>query len=319
VSNIRIRLATADDAGLLLQLIRELAAYERAPNAVVATEEDLRRYGFGPERQFEALLAFLDGEPAGLALFHPRSSTWLGRPWVYLEDLFVIQAARGKGVGRRLMAGLPQSRSSAAGSGSIFRCLTGTRLASSTAGSASSILASGYATGVMREVAAQTIVERRDTGIAHGAPKSDRHLLHHGHRSPSARSASAACRPPRAGGCLGRGFLRSRDRLAARPAAEHRPYPDRSDRDVHRRIPHRPHQRQNRPRQLTLKRKFSMAVPRGKWPPHVAPVADRLPERRSRVGQVRSGLSARGRWIRTSGSGASGEADAFQPVKDRPR
>jgi GNAT superfamily N-acetyltransferase len=100
VSDIRIRFATADDTGLLLRLIRELAAYERAPNAVVATEEDLRRYGFGPERQFEALLAFLDGEPAGLALFHPRFSTWLGRPGVYLEDLFVAQPARGKGIGR---------------------------------------------------------------------------------------------------------------------------------------------------------------------------------------------------------------------------
>jgi GNAT superfamily N-acetyltransferase len=106
VSDVRIRFATADDASLLLQLIRELAAYERAPNAVVATEEDLRRYGFGLERQFEALLAFLDGKPAGLALFYPRFSTWLGRPGVYLEDLFVTQAARRKGVGRRLMTRL---------------------------------------------------------------------------------------------------------------------------------------------------------------------------------------------------------------------
>ena len=106
MSDIRIRLATADDTRLLLHLIRELAAYERAPNAVVATEEDLRRYGFGPERQFEALLAFLDGEPAGLALFHPRFSTWLGRPGMYLEDLFVTQEARRKGIGRRLMTRL---------------------------------------------------------------------------------------------------------------------------------------------------------------------------------------------------------------------
>src|SRR5437763_12926562 len=98
-NDIRIRFATIDDAGLLLRLIRDLAAYERAPNAVIATEEDLRRYGFGPERQFEALLAFLDREPAGFALFHPRFSTWLGRPGVYLEDLFVTQAARGKGPG----------------------------------------------------------------------------------------------------------------------------------------------------------------------------------------------------------------------------
>ena len=106
VSAVRIRFATADDAGLLLQLVRDLAAYERAPNAVVTTEEDLRRYGFGPERQFEALLAFLDDEPGGFALFHPRFSTWLGRPGVYLEDLFVTQAARGRGVGRRLMTRL---------------------------------------------------------------------------------------------------------------------------------------------------------------------------------------------------------------------
>jgi GNAT superfamily N-acetyltransferase len=106
VSDISIRFATPDDASLLLQLIRKLAAYERAPNAVVATEEDLRRYGFGPERQFEALLAFLDGEPAGLALFHPRFSTWLGRPGMYLEDLFVTESARRKGVGRRLMTRL---------------------------------------------------------------------------------------------------------------------------------------------------------------------------------------------------------------------
>src|SRR5271155_6229908 len=82
---IRICFATLDDAGLLLRLIRDLAAYERTPNAVVATEEDLRRYGFGPERQFEAPLAFLDGEPAGFALFHPRFSTWRAGPGCILK------------------------------------------------------------------------------------------------------------------------------------------------------------------------------------------------------------------------------------------
>jgi len=103
---IRVRFATAKDCPLLLRLIRELAVFERAPDAVVATEEDLRRHGFGPNPQFEAILAFLDDEPAGVALFHSRYSTWLGRPGLYLEDLYVTEQARGRGVGRRLMARL---------------------------------------------------------------------------------------------------------------------------------------------------------------------------------------------------------------------
>ena len=104
--NITIRFAEPGDVRLLLQLIRALAVYERAPNAVVATEDDLLRYGFGTNRQFEAILAFLDGEPAGCALFHSRFSTWLGRPGMYLEDLYVVENARGLGVGRRLMTRL---------------------------------------------------------------------------------------------------------------------------------------------------------------------------------------------------------------------
>ena len=106
MSAIALRFATAEDVGLLLQLIRELAAYERAPDAVVATETDLRRYGFGPEPRFEALLAFIDEEPAGFALFYPDFSTWLGRPGLFLEDLYVREWAREHGVGRRLMARL---------------------------------------------------------------------------------------------------------------------------------------------------------------------------------------------------------------------
>ena len=105
-NNVAIRFAEPADAGLVLQLIRELAVYERAPVAVVATEDDLRRHGFGPDRQFEAILAFLDGEPAGFALFHSRFSTWLGCPGMYLEDFYVIEAARRHGVGRRLMTRL---------------------------------------------------------------------------------------------------------------------------------------------------------------------------------------------------------------------
>ena len=106
VSDTILRFATADDAGLLLQLIRELAAYERAPDAVVATEDDLRKHGFGPERRFEALLASIDEKPAGFALFFPDFSTWRGRPGLYLEDLYVRDWARRLGVGRRLIARL---------------------------------------------------------------------------------------------------------------------------------------------------------------------------------------------------------------------
>ena len=103
---VAIRCAAEDDCGLILRFIRELALYEKAPEAVVATEAQLRQHGFGERPQFEALIAELDGEPAGMALFHTRFSTWLGTPTLYLEDIFVAEAARGHGVGRRLMARL---------------------------------------------------------------------------------------------------------------------------------------------------------------------------------------------------------------------
>ena len=104
--SIRIRFATADDCGLILDFIRELALYEKAPEAVVATEAQLRKHGFGARPAFEAIIAEVDGEPAGMALFHARFSTWLGTPTLFLEDLVVREAARRSGVGRRLMARL---------------------------------------------------------------------------------------------------------------------------------------------------------------------------------------------------------------------
>ena len=106
MQTIILRFATEADVGTLLDLVRALALYEKAPGAVVATEADFLSHGFGPERRFEALLAFVGERPAGFALFFPNFSTWLGRPGLYLEDIFVLEWARNLGVGRRLMTRL---------------------------------------------------------------------------------------------------------------------------------------------------------------------------------------------------------------------
>ena len=105
-NRVAIRFATEEDCGLILHFIRALAFYEKAPEAVVATEAQLREHGFGPRPHFETLIAELGGEPVGMALFHPRFSTWTGTPTMFLEDLYVTEAARSRGVGRRLLARL---------------------------------------------------------------------------------------------------------------------------------------------------------------------------------------------------------------------
>jgi GNAT superfamily N-acetyltransferase len=99
-----IRPATANDAGLLNQLIRELAEYERELEMVVITEADLVRDGFGPQPKFRAVIAEWDGQTAGYALFFGSYSTWEGRPGLFLEDLFVRPQFRGKGIGKALLA-----------------------------------------------------------------------------------------------------------------------------------------------------------------------------------------------------------------------
>ena len=96
--------AVAGDVPLLLQFIRDLAAYERLDSQVVATEDDLRRWLCGERPVAEAAIARERGEPVGFALYFPVFSTFLGRPGMYLEDLFVRESARGRGVGRALIA-----------------------------------------------------------------------------------------------------------------------------------------------------------------------------------------------------------------------
>ena len=104
-----IRPAQKQDASLILQFIRELAAYERAPDAAVrASEADLERYGFGADPKFRVVIAEWDGQPAGFALFFHNYSTWEGKPGLFLEDLFVSPRFRGKGIGRGLLTHLAQ-------------------------------------------------------------------------------------------------------------------------------------------------------------------------------------------------------------------
>jgi GNAT superfamily N-acetyltransferase len=108
-----IRSATEDDVPLILTLIKELAKYERLSHEVVAAEEALRDSLFGERRVAEALLGYLGGNPAGFALFFHSFSTFLGKPGIYLEDLYVRPEFRGAGVGRALLvhlAGLAKER-----------------------------------------------------------------------------------------------------------------------------------------------------------------------------------------------------------------
>src|SRR5262245_49644280 len=103
-----IRNATIADVPLILDFIRRLAEYERHPKAAIATEEDLRRDGFGPDPKYRCVIAEWDTRPAGFALFFYNYSTWLARPGFYLEDLFVLLEMRGKGIGKALLQHLAQ-------------------------------------------------------------------------------------------------------------------------------------------------------------------------------------------------------------------
>ena len=101
-----IRPATEDDVPLILHFIRELAEYEKLRHEAVATEEQIRQTLFGPRPYAEVVFAELEGEPVGFALYFHNYSTFLGKPGLYLEDLFVRPEVRGRGVGRRLLAHL---------------------------------------------------------------------------------------------------------------------------------------------------------------------------------------------------------------------
>jgi len=102
----KIRPARLEDVPTILQLIRDLATYERAPDEVTATEEQLVDVLFGERPAAEVLLAFEGQSPVGFAVYFYNFSTWLGRAGLYLEDLFVKPDERGKGYGRALLVEL---------------------------------------------------------------------------------------------------------------------------------------------------------------------------------------------------------------------
>ncbi len=98
-----IRSATPADVGQILTFIRALAVYERAPDAVTATEERLLQHGFGPRPFYRCLIAEHNGQSAGFAFYFFNYSTWKGKPGIYLEDLFVDPAFRDRGIGKALL------------------------------------------------------------------------------------------------------------------------------------------------------------------------------------------------------------------------
>lgn len=102
--SIEIKLASVQDVSLILDFIKALADYEKLLHEVVATEEVLRETLFGKHAHAEVIIGYLDNKPISFALFFHNSSTFLGRPGIYLEDLFVKLEARGLGVGQKMLS-----------------------------------------------------------------------------------------------------------------------------------------------------------------------------------------------------------------------
>lgn len=107
--SITIRPATRSDVPLVLEFIRDLARYERLEHEVSASEAELAEALFGERRHAEVIFACSEGVPVGFALFFHNFSTFKGRLGIYLEDLFVRPEARGRGVGKRLLAYLART------------------------------------------------------------------------------------------------------------------------------------------------------------------------------------------------------------------
>jgi len=102
-NEILIRQALKEDVGLILSFIKELADYEKLSDAVTANEELLLKTLFGEESVTKSLLAFYDNKPAGFAIYFYNFSTFIGKPGLYLEDVYVKPELRGKGIGKQIL------------------------------------------------------------------------------------------------------------------------------------------------------------------------------------------------------------------------
>ena len=102
--DVSLRLANEDDVPVILNFIKELAEYEKLSHEVLVNEEKLKKTLFGDNKFAEVIIADYKNEPAGFALFFHNYSTFLGKPGIYLEDLFVKPHLRGKGIGKILLA-----------------------------------------------------------------------------------------------------------------------------------------------------------------------------------------------------------------------
>jgi GNAT superfamily N-acetyltransferase len=107
--NLVFRTAASSDADTIHRLICELATYEREPDAVLVTPDDIREQLSSANPPFECLIADLAGEAVGFAVYFHNYSTWRGRPGIYLEDLFVLPAYRRRGIGQKLLKRLAQT------------------------------------------------------------------------------------------------------------------------------------------------------------------------------------------------------------------
>jgi len=104
IDDFLIRRAEKGDIPLVLDFIKKLADYERLAHEVVATEEELEKYLFGDEKVAEVVIGYYQDLPVGFVLYFYNFSTFLGKPGIYLEDLFVLKDQRGKGFGKALLA-----------------------------------------------------------------------------------------------------------------------------------------------------------------------------------------------------------------------